>query len=160
MEQSPIYRRQGEPKWKVIVCTTGPDMWTTSIYEMLVSGQFNNVRVERADFSAFGCQFKISEAKHFQARKSTHYYGTNSRILLLLTYPLHLSMLHIVLRLTPSLIHQQFNHSVTIIQLHHSQSLIYPLLHSFSSLIYKRHEDVLSFFISSHMCTTIRRSIG
>ena len=81
MEQSPIYRRQGEPKWKVIVCTTGPDIWTTSIYEMVLAGQFNNVRVERADFSAFGCQFKISEAKHFQARKSSHYYGMRTSYL-------------------------------------------------------------------------------
>ena len=80
MESSPVYRRGNDPRWKIIVCATGPDIWTTTMYEMMIEKDKGlipdlNMRVIERAFEAQGCYFKIQEAKHVIARKSSHYYG-------------------------------------------------------------------------------------
>lgn len=80
-EQSAVYRRPGDQRWKIIVCATGPDLWTSTIYEMVLTNTFADTRVVDKSFIDYGCYFKIGNAKHVQARQSTHYYGMRDAFL-------------------------------------------------------------------------------
>jgi hypothetical protein len=80
-EQSPVFRRPGDQRWKIVVCATGPDLWTTTMYEMAVNNTLVDTRVVEKSFSEHGCTFKISEAIHVRARQSTHYYGMKEAFL-------------------------------------------------------------------------------
>eukprot|EP01031_Cornospumella_fuschlensis_P024212 gene24212-29281_t len=71
-----VYILHSEPRWKMIICTTGPDVWTTTIWEMYLRKDPLPMRVMVGrDFQEYDAQFKLKEAKHYRNRTGTHYYG-------------------------------------------------------------------------------------
>ena len=72
--KSPNILLSTEPRWKPVVCTTGPNMWTATILEMTLAEEDFQMRVlTRHDFVEFEGIFKIT-GKHTELRAESHYY--------------------------------------------------------------------------------------
>jgi hypothetical protein len=72
--KSPNILMSTEPRWKPVVCTTGPNMWTATILEMTLAAEDFQMRVlTKHDFIEFEGIFKIT-SKHTEARAEHHYY--------------------------------------------------------------------------------------
>lgn len=79
--RSPVYLLPTEPRWKPVVCTTGPNIWTVTILDMTLAGEDIQARVlNRHDFVEFEGVFKIS-GKHTELRADSHYYKMNGQYL-------------------------------------------------------------------------------
>ena len=74
-----MYRLPKEAKWKLIICATGPDIWTSTIREMVMKKELLGVDdpdwrvLNKHGFVEYQANFKNSGTKHYQARLGQHY---------------------------------------------------------------------------------------
>ena len=78
LRQSVLYIGYYEPKWKLVMCATGPSIFTSSLLEMLVEDSIQNtsatklsIRLVQSDFRDYYGQFKV---------QSAHYYKPDSKV--------------------------------------------------------------------------------
>ena len=72
LRQSILYIGYYEPKWKLIMCATGPSLFTTTLLEMLVEDRIHNssetkssFRLVQFDFRNYQGEFKVHSAHYF-----------------------------------------------------------------------------------------------
>eukprot|EP01039_Chlorochromonas_danica_P006269 gene6269-6911_t len=74
-----VYLLHTEPRWKMVICATGPDLWTATIaeqYLMNATSTMKNMRVlAKHDFIEYDGYYKLKEAKHYKKRLASHYYN-------------------------------------------------------------------------------------
>jgi hypothetical protein len=86
----PFYFHARDPKWKYVICATGPDMWGASYLESVLENRTTDDKVTMVNFiKEYSVTFKVQEAKHYLKRteKNQHYYHMNGMTFLNSYYP-------------------------------------------------------------------------